>query len=72
MSPSPHVPSYVELLIPSVETEQEFLLLAVHAAVKKYRALHHTHTIPPPFSGEANSRQVVPSHDVGKSSLPIR
>lgn len=72
MSPSPHVPSYVELLVPSAETEQEFLLLVVHAAVKKYRALHHTHTIPPPFSDEADSRQVVPPHDLGNSSLRIR
>jgi len=33
MSPSPNVPYYVELLIPSAETEQEFRLLVVHAAV---------------------------------------
>ncbi len=37
MSPSLHVPHYVELLVLNAETEQEFLLLAVHAAIKKYR-----------------------------------
>ena len=41
MSPSPYISHYVELLVPSAETEQEFLLLAVHAAVKKYRAAQH-------------------------------
>jgi hypothetical protein len=50
MSLSPHAPCYVELLVPSAKTEQEFLLLAMHAAVKKYRASHHTHIIPPPIS----------------------
>jgi hypothetical protein len=35
MIPSPHGPYYVELLVPSAETEQEFLLLlAVHVAVR--------------------------------------
>jgi hypothetical protein len=72
MRPSPHVPYYVELLVPCAETEQEFLLLAVHAAVKKYRASDHTHTIPPPVSDEASSMQVVPPHDVGTSSLRVR
>ena len=38
MSFPPYLPHYAELLVPSAETEQEFLLLAVHAAVKKYRA----------------------------------
>ena len=47
MSPSPHVPCYVELLVPSAETEQEFLLLAVHAAVKKYRASQHKNASQP-------------------------
>lgn len=36
MSPSSKVP-YVELRVPSAESEQEFLFLAVQAAVKKYR-----------------------------------
>ena len=71
MSPSPHVPYYVELLVPSAETEQEFLLLAVHAAVKKYRASHHTPTIPPPFSDAASSMQVVPPNDLGTSFLRV-
>jgi hypothetical protein len=72
MSPSPHSPHFVELLIPRTETEQEFLLLAVRAAVKKYRASHHAHTIPPPISDEANSMQVVQPHDVGTSPLRVR
>jgi hypothetical protein len=72
MSPSPHAYCYVELLVPNAETEQEFLLLAVHAAVRKYRASHRTHTIPPPFSAEASSVQVVQPHDVGISSLRVR
>jgi hypothetical protein len=72
MRPSPTVPYFVELLVPSAETEQEFLLLAVHAAVKKYRASHPTHTIPPSISDEASSMQVVPPHDLGTSSLLVR
>lgn len=44
---SPHSPYYVELLVPSAETEQEFLLLAVQAAVKKYRAAHHENAVSP-------------------------
>lgn len=72
MSLSPSVPYYIELLVPSAETEQEFLRLAVHAAVKKYRASHPTHTIPPSISGEASSMQVVPPHDLGTSSLRVR
>jgi hypothetical protein len=72
MRPSPTVPYFVELLVPSAETEQEFLLLAVHAAVKKYRASHPTHTTPPSISDEASSMQVMPPHDLGTSSLPVR
>ncbi len=48
MSSPPNV-LYVELLVPTAETEQAFLLLAVHAALKKYRALHHDHSSPPPL-----------------------
>lgn len=47
MSPSPHVPYYVELLVPSAESEQEFLLLAVQAAVKKYRETRNNPINPP-------------------------
>ena len=72
MNPSPHVPHYVKLLVPGAETDQEFLLLAVHAAVKKYRASHPTHTIPPSISDEASSTQVMPPHDVRTSSLRVR
>ena len=72
MNPLPHVPHYVELLVPGAETEQEFLLLAVHAAVKKYRASHPTHTIPPSISDEASSMKVVPPHDVRNSSVRVR
>ena len=46
MSSPPSV-LYVELLVPTAETEQAFLLLAVHAALKKYRALRHDHSSPP-------------------------
>jgi hypothetical protein len=47
MSPSPNVPYNVELLVPSLESEQEFLFLAVQAALIKYRSLHHKDTSPP-------------------------
>lgn len=47
MSPSSNVPYYVELLVPSAETEQKFLLLAVQAALMKYRASNHKNTISP-------------------------
>jgi len=47
MHPSPTVPYFIELLVPSAETEQEFLLLAVQAAVKKYREAQHTHAVSP-------------------------
>jgi hypothetical protein len=47
MSPSPHVPYYVELFVPNAESEQEFLLFAVYAALIKYRASHHQDTSPP-------------------------
>jgi hypothetical protein len=40
MLPSSSVP-YIELHVPSAESEQEFLLLAVQAALKQYRASHH-------------------------------
>jgi hypothetical protein len=40
MSPVPSVP-FVEIYIPNAKTEEEFLLLAVQAAVKKYREIHH-------------------------------
>jgi len=46
MSPSSNIP-YVELHVPSAESEQEFLLLAVQAALIKYRASHHKDTSPP-------------------------
>jgi len=60
MSFSPYVPQYVELFVPNAETEQEFLLLAVDAPVKQYRATHQNHSIPPPpISDGAGSRQVV-------------
>ena len=72
MNPSPHVPYYVELLVPSAETEQEVLLLAVHAAVKKYRTSYPTHTIPPSISDKASSMQVVPPHDLGTSSMIVQ
>ena len=58
MNPLSHVPYYVELLVPRTETEQEFLLLAVHAAVKKYRATQHKDTGSPQITcDEANSPQ---------------
>lgn len=58
MSPSPHVPHYVELLVPNAETEQEFLLLAVQAAVMKYRKPHSSSINPPePTCDEACSLQ---------------
>jgi hypothetical protein len=47
MSPSPNVPYFVELLVPGAESEQKFLLLAVQAALIKYRASHHQGTSPP-------------------------
>jgi hypothetical protein len=73
MSPSPHGPFYVELLVPSAETEQEFLLLAVQAALIKYRASQHKDTSPrQPILDEASSMQVVPPHDLGTSSLLVR
>jgi hypothetical protein len=37
MSPSPHVPYYVELFVPNAESEQEFLLFAVYAASPSHR-----------------------------------
>ena len=33
MSPSRQVPYYVELLVPNAESQQEFLLFAVEAAL---------------------------------------
>lgn len=39
MSPAPKAP-YVEIHVPNAPTEQEFLRLAVQAAVLKYRAGH--------------------------------
>ena len=58
MNPLSHVPYYVELLLPGAETEQEFLLLAVHAAVKKYRAMQHKDTSLPQITCDgANSPQ---------------
>jgi len=73
MSFSPYVPQYVELIVPNAETEQEFLLLAVDAAVKQYRAAHQQHSIPPPtiFDG-AGSMQVVSLHDSEAVSLRVR
>lgn len=41
MSLLPSVP-FVEIYIPNAKTEEEFLLLAVQAAVKKYRETHQT------------------------------
>lgn len=46
MSPSPKV-SHVELHIPDAETEQEFLRLAVHAAIRKYRETRKISINPP-------------------------
>jgi hypothetical protein len=61
MSPSPRVRPYVELLVPSAETEQEFLLLAVQAAVMKYRKPHGSSVNPPePTCDEACSLQEHP------------
>jgi len=47
MSPSPQGPYYVQLLVPNAESEQEFLLFAVEAALIKYRVSHHQDTSPP-------------------------
>jgi len=49
MSPLPGDP-YIELYVPDVKTEQEFLRLAVQAAAKKYRASHHKDSSPPQTS----------------------
>jgi hypothetical protein len=46
MNPLPNV-SYLDLQVPNAKTEQEFLRLAVQAAVKKYRKTHG-HVINPP------------------------
>ena len=46
MSPLPSDP-YIELLVPEAKTEQEFLRLAVQAAVMKYRGSHHNDSSPP-------------------------
>jgi hypothetical protein len=46
MNPSPKVP-YVELHIPDAETEQEFLRLAVQAAIRKYRETRNNPINPP-------------------------
>lgn len=40
MGLSPSAP-YVELLVPNAGSEREFLFLAVQAAAKKYREIHH-------------------------------
>jgi hypothetical protein len=40
MSPLPSVP-FVEIYVPNANTEEEFLLLAVQAAVRKYRETHY-------------------------------
>jgi hypothetical protein len=42
----PHVP-FIELHVPRVESEQEFLRLTVLCAVRKYRAMH-SHSVNPP------------------------
>lgn len=52
MSSLPHV-LYVELLVPSAQSEQEFLLRAVQVALRKYRDLDHK---------DSNPSQL-PSHD---------
>jgi hypothetical protein len=49
MSPLPSDP-YIELYVPDAKTEQEFLRLAVQAAVIKYRALHDKNSNPPQIS----------------------
>jgi hypothetical protein len=41
MDPLPIIP-YVELRVPKAQSEQEFVRLAVQAAVKKYREAHRT------------------------------
>jgi hypothetical protein len=46
MSSLPSDP-YIELDVPDAKTEQEFLRLAVQAAVMKYRALHNKDSSPP-------------------------
>jgi hypothetical protein len=46
MSPLPNAP-YVEIYVPNAKTEEEFLLLAVQAAVKKYRETHHKPVVLP-------------------------
>ena len=46
MNPLPDV-SYLDIQVPNTKTEQEFLRLAVQAAVKKYRKTHG-HVINPP------------------------
>jgi hypothetical protein len=46
MSPLPGDP-YIEIYVPDAKAEQEFLRLAVQAAVMKYRASHHKDSSPP-------------------------
>lgn len=50
MSPVKNVP-YVEIRVPDSTTEQEFLLLAVQAAVTTYRASHRKDSSPADTTG---------------------
>ncbi len=45
MLPSPRIP-YIELHVPHAESEQQFLLLAVQAALKTYRAAQRRDSSP--------------------------
>lgn len=46
MNPPPNI-SYVELRVPATESEPEFLLRVVQAAIRKYRETHNNFIGPP-------------------------
>lgn len=51
MNPLPDV-SYIDIQVPNTKTEQEFLRLAVQAAVMEYRKTHGNSINPPQVTGD--------------------